>query len=151
MQCFATSEPLAAKKAGVEPKTFLVADAGYNPYTTVSGHARQLSSAAHPDVVTEGRDAVREAGRVPRDPTATNAGMNKLNSVDGPRHVRRQRRGPKAADRDVEDQTERLGSMTLSCWQTLANSLTDLRRRDDRAGASKCFVPTSPAPHGHAP
>ena len=31
MQCFVTSEPLAAKKAGIEPKTFLVADAGYNP------------------------------------------------------------------------------------------------------------------------
>src|SRR5918993_3512624 len=35
MQCFVTSEPLAAKKAGLDVQTFLVADAGYNPYTTV--------------------------------------------------------------------------------------------------------------------
>ena len=35
MQCFVTSEPLAAKKTGIEPQTFLIADSGYNPYTTV--------------------------------------------------------------------------------------------------------------------
>jgi len=34
-QCFVTSEPLAAKKLGIDVKTFLVKDAGYNPYTTV--------------------------------------------------------------------------------------------------------------------
>jgi NitT/TauT family transport system substrate-binding protein len=35
MQCFVTSEPIAAKRAGLDPQTFLVAEAGYNPYTTV--------------------------------------------------------------------------------------------------------------------
>lgn len=34
-QCFVTSEPLLARKAGVKVKTFLVAESGYNPYTTV--------------------------------------------------------------------------------------------------------------------
>ena len=34
-QCFVTSEPLAAEKLGAQTKTFLVAEAGYNPYTTV--------------------------------------------------------------------------------------------------------------------
>jgi NitT/TauT family transport system substrate-binding protein len=34
-QCFVTSEPILARKSGAEEKTFLVADAGYNPYTTV--------------------------------------------------------------------------------------------------------------------
>ncbi|MGZ5279310.1 MAG: ABC transporter substrate-binding protein, partial [Pseudobdellovibrionaceae bacterium] len=34
-QCFVTSEPLTAETAGLKVKTFLVADTGYNPYTTV--------------------------------------------------------------------------------------------------------------------
>lgn len=34
-QGFATSEPLSANKAGVPPRVFLVADEGFNPYTTV--------------------------------------------------------------------------------------------------------------------
>ena len=34
-QCFITSEPLQATAAGSDPQTFLIADAGYNPYTTV--------------------------------------------------------------------------------------------------------------------
>src|SRR5262249_1240174 len=35
MQCFVPSEPLAARKTGIEPQTFLIADSGYNPYTSV--------------------------------------------------------------------------------------------------------------------
>jgi len=34
-QCFVTSEPLLAAKLGLKVKNFLIADAGYNPYTTV--------------------------------------------------------------------------------------------------------------------
>src|SRR6185312_10039566 len=37
-QCFITSEPLLAKRQGgstADPHTFLIAEAGYNPYTTV--------------------------------------------------------------------------------------------------------------------
>ncbi len=35
MQCFVTSEPITAKKLGLDATTFLIADAGWNPYTTV--------------------------------------------------------------------------------------------------------------------
>ena len=34
-QCFIASEPIVAKNQGGDPQTFLIADAGYNPYTTV--------------------------------------------------------------------------------------------------------------------
>src|SRR5437868_10931554 len=34
-QCFYTSEPLLAEKAGLKTKTFLVSEEGFNPYTTV--------------------------------------------------------------------------------------------------------------------
>lgn len=34
-QCFVTSEPLLAKAKGIDATSFLVAESGYNPYTTV--------------------------------------------------------------------------------------------------------------------
>ena len=34
-QCFVTSEPIQATAEHSDPQTFLIADAGYNPYTTV--------------------------------------------------------------------------------------------------------------------
>ena len=43
MQCFVTSEPLQAAKIGIPPKTFLIAESGYNPYTTVLATSRELS------------------------------------------------------------------------------------------------------------
>jgi NitT/TauT family transport system substrate-binding protein len=41
-QCYVTSEPIAAKKQGGDPQVFLIADAGYNPYTTVVVARREL-------------------------------------------------------------------------------------------------------------
>lgn len=34
-QRFVTSEPILAKRQGSDPQTFLIADEGFNPYTTV--------------------------------------------------------------------------------------------------------------------
>jgi len=47
-QCFATSEPLTAARAGLEVDTFMIADSGYNPYTTVLVTTRDRL-ASHPD------------------------------------------------------------------------------------------------------
>ncbi len=41
-QCFATSEPLTASKKNIKVQTFLVADEGYNPYTTVLITSRKV-------------------------------------------------------------------------------------------------------------
>jgi NitT/TauT family transport system substrate-binding protein len=43
-QCFVTSEPLLAVRQGAKVKTFLVADSGFNPYTTVLSHAPVIAS-----------------------------------------------------------------------------------------------------------
>jgi len=34
-QCYITSEPILAKQKGSDPQVFLIADAGFNPYTTI--------------------------------------------------------------------------------------------------------------------
>jgi len=151
MQCFATSEPLAAKKAGVEPKTFLVADAGYNPYTTVLvTHGKYL--AAHPDVVQKVVDAVREGWTsYLADPTATNAAMNKLNSAMDLATFADSAAAQKALIETSETKQNGLGSMTLARWQTLAKQLTDLGVVTTAPDAAKCFIPTTAAAPATAP
>jgi NitT/TauT family transport system substrate-binding protein len=78
-QVFVTAEPIAAKRAGAEPKVFLVADSGYNPYTAaVIVHGDTLRS-----------DAARVAALVAAlregwesylaDPAPANAAMGPLN------------------------------------------------------------------------
>jgi NitT/TauT family transport system substrate-binding protein len=59
MQCFVTSEPLAAKQTGVEPQTFLIADSGYNPYTTVLATSESYLK-GNPQTAKAMIDAVRE-------------------------------------------------------------------------------------------
>jgi NitT/TauT family transport system substrate-binding protein len=151
MQCFATSEPLAAKKAGAEPKTFLVADAGYNPYTTVLvTHGSYL--AAHADVVQKVIDAVREGWTsYLADPTATNAAMNKRNPSMDLATFADSAAAQKPLIETPETKQNGLGSMTLDRWQTLAKQLTDLGVVTTTAEAAKCFVPTSAAPPSTKP
>src|SRR4029078_4859821 len=80
MQCFVTSEPLAAKKAGIEPQTFLIADSGYNPYTTVLATSEKYLSENAREVGSM-TEAAREGWTsYLADPTAANALMSKLNA-----------------------------------------------------------------------
>ncbi|MGB7159181.1 MAG: ABC transporter substrate-binding protein [Tepidisphaeraceae bacterium] len=143
MQCFATSEPLAAKKAGIEPKTFLIADAGYNPYTTVLvTHGNYLR--AHPDVVAKVTDAVREGWQAYlADPSKTNGAMQKLNPTMDATTFAESAAAQKPLIETPEAQAAGIGSMTLERWQTLATQLAELKVVDKAPDASKCFVPTS--------
>lgn len=138
MQCFITSEPLAAKKAGVEPRTFLVADAGYNPYTTVLvTHGNYLR--AHPEVVQKVTDAVREGwiGYL-ADPAKTNEAMHNLNpSMDLATFAE-----SAAAQKPLIESPD-VGSMTHERWQTLCSQLAELKVIPSAPDAAKCFVPTS--------
>jgi NitT/TauT family transport system substrate-binding protein len=58
-QGFATSEPLLMKAANLKPRVFLVADAGFNPYTTVLATRRRH--------LTESPEQVREVVRRVRE------------------------------------------------------------------------------------
>lgn len=141
MQCFVTSEPLAAKKAGIEPKTFLIAEAGYNPYTTVLvTHGDYL--AAHPDVVRKVTAAVREGWTdYLADPAKTNETMHKLNpSMDLPTFTQ-----SAAAQRPLIETDEAkkngLGSMTLDRWRTLCNQLAAMKLVQSAPDPATCFLP----------
>jgi NitT/TauT family transport system substrate-binding protein len=139
-QCFVTSEPLSAKKMGLDVKAFLIADAGYNPYTTVLVTRGEVWK-NNPELVKKVVAAVREGWQgYLADPKATNEAMHKLNpSMDMETF---------AASADVQkplietDETKKngLGSMTKDRWATLGKQLVELKVIDAAPAPESCFV-----------
>lgn len=124
-QCFATSEPLAAAKKGLAIKTYLVADAGYNPYTTVLAVERKYFKSHGPEAqkITK---AVQEGWTAYlKDPAATNQMMAKLNpSMDAATFQQSAEAQKKLIQGDA---SQKLGAMTEARWQTLADQLKELQ------------------------
>ena len=125
MQVFITAEPFAAKKLGIEPKTFLIADSGYNPYMTILA-TNESYLQAHPQIVNQMIAAVRDGWRsYLADPVKTNQYMGTLNPT------MTQETFAAAADTQksmVETVVaSQLGTMTLERWQTLMQQLIDLK------------------------
>lgn len=139
MQCFATSEPLAATKAGLDPQTFLIAEAGYNPYTTVLV-TRGDYLAAHGDVVRAVVHATAEGWRAYLDdPSATNAAMHALNPAMDAQTFAASAAAQKPLIETEETRRHGLGVMTLERWQALVGQLADMKQVDPAPAARDCF------------
>jgi len=124
-QSFVTSEPLTARRAGIKVDTFLVAESGYNPYTTVLVTTREHLR-DHPDEVERMIRAVRAGWEAYlADPTATNAVMGRINkAMDAQTFL-------ESAQAQIgliqAPETRLLGEMSLARWQTLADQLKELK------------------------
>ena len=139
-QVFVTEEPILARKAGLEVQTFLVADSGYNPYTTVlvtSGdYLRE-----HPGRVKAMVRAVREGWRAYLDdPAPANEAMNVINpTMDLETFAQ-------SAEAQVElietEETKKLGlgAMTKKRWATLGQQLVEAGVINEAPPADECFV-----------
>jgi NitT/TauT family transport system substrate-binding protein len=140
MQCFVTSEPLAAAKTGIAPRTFLIADSGYNPYTTVLATSDDLLT-KNPKVVADMTAAVREGwATYLADPSPTNAIMQKLNPTMDAETFTASAEAQKPL---VAVASTPIGSMTLERWQTLVTQLSDLKAISNPVDPKSCFVPTN--------
>jgi NitT/TauT family transport system substrate-binding protein len=145
MQCFVTSEPLAAVKTGIEPKTFLIADAGYNPYTTVlvtrGDHLRQSEPEVRKIVaaVAEGWRAYLD------DPTKTNDRMREMNPSMDAETFRASAEAQRPLIETADTQQMGLGVMTADRWKTLIGQLRDLKVIDKDVDPATCFVDLRPA------
>jgi len=139
-QCFVTSEPIAARKLGADPQTFLIADAGYNPYTAVLA-TRDDYLKAHPDTVKAMVAACREGWQAYlQDPSAANAEMQKINpGMDAQTFIESAAAQKPLLETD-ETKSNGLGSMTLDRWKTLAQQLADLKVIDKAPPAEQCFA-----------
>jgi NitT/TauT family transport system substrate-binding protein len=139
MQCFVTSEPLAAKKTGIEPQTFLIAESGYNPYTTVLATSESYLR-SNPQIVKSMIDAVREGWQAYlADPAKANEYMGRLNPTMDAQTFKDSAAAQKPLIESAETQRLALGAMTLERWQTLVQQLVELRVIDKSVDAQRCF------------
>ncbi|MEM1153742.1 MAG: ABC transporter substrate-binding protein [Pseudomonadota bacterium] len=123
-QCYVTDEPILAKAAGLKIDTFLIADAGFNPYSTVLITSRQRLESA-PQEVKAMVSAVRKGWQsYLDDPVATNKAMAKLNPAMSMQTLAASTAAQTAFIRVRDGQ--RLGDMTASRWETLVAQLLDM-------------------------
>jgi len=139
-QCFVTSEPIAAKRLGLDVQTFLIAEAGYNPYTTVlvtRGDYRRSNAQTVQSMIAAVRDGCRA---YLDDPSKTNALMQQLNpNMDAETFTAAAEAQRPLIETD-ETKKSGLGVMTLERWETLCKQLVDLKVVDKAPPASVCFV-----------
>jgi NitT/TauT family transport system substrate-binding protein len=139
-QCFITSEPLVARKLKGDPQTFLIADAGYNPYTTVLATSDAYAK-AHPDTVRAMTDACRDGWLAYlQDPAATNSYMHTLNSAMDEHTFHDAAEAQKLL---IQLPGGTFGEMTVDRWKTLVQQLIDLKAIDKPVPAEECFIPSS--------
>src|SRR4051794_28978422 len=146
-QCFVTSEPLAAKKSGSDPQVFLVADAGYNPYTAVIITRGEVAKSRAQQVENLAA-ALRDGWRQYLDnPKPANEMMAKLNPDMPPETMAAAAEAQKALIETDETKKLGLGAMTLERWRELTKQLVDLHvvEKDKAPTPNKCFVGTKPA------
>ncbi len=143
MQCFVTSEPIAAKKIGLDVTTFLIADSGYNPYATVL--------ATSEDFLNENRgaceamlQAVREGWRsYLDDPSAGNTKMRGLNPTMDADTFSAAAAAQKPLIETSQMKSTDVGSMTAERWDALARQLSELKVIDRAPAGADCFADLS--------
>lgn len=125
-QCFVTSEPLEARRRGLNPKVFLVADDGYNPYTTVLITRDEVAKSKNS--VVRAMVAAVQAGWVDylRDPTATNAKMAALNPTMDARTFKESAEAQKSLIETEQTKTHGIGYMSEDRWRNLTEQLLKL-------------------------
>ncbi len=141
MQCFVTSEPIAAKRIGLDVTTFLIADAGYNPYATVLATTEDYlqKNRATVDAMVE---AVREGWRAYlNDPAPANKLMQSLNPTMDAETFALAAEAQKPLIETEPTKTVGLGSMTAARWEELGQQLVSLGIITRAPSAIECFAP----------
>ena len=126
-QCYVTSEPLLAKKKNKPVASFLVADAGFNPYGTVLIARRQYVE-KNQKQTRDFIEAVRNGwSEYLRAPQAANARMVKLNPAMDADTMKAAAEVQKPFILAAKAPSKDLGKMSAERWSTLVNQLFDLK------------------------
>ncbi|MBK8639690.1 MAG: ABC transporter substrate-binding protein [Chromatiaceae bacterium] len=124
-QCFISSEPIVARRAGADPQVFMLKDIGFNPYTGLIITRRQTLE-THPDRVRALVRAVRQGWQAYlADPGPANGIMQALNPTMAPETFAEAAliQQPLIQGQLADDS---LGTMTLERWRTLGEQLQGL-------------------------
>jgi NitT/TauT family transport system substrate-binding protein len=141
-QCYITSEPIAARQKGGDPQVYLIADAGYNPYTTVVVTRGQLVT-EKPDLVKAFARAITEGWqRYLADSKPVNQLLGKLNPAMDDATLADAAAAQKPLIETTETARHGLGTMSAERWTTLADQLHDLGLIDRAPPASELLAAT---------
>ncbi|MCA9123382.1 MAG: ABC transporter substrate-binding protein [Planctomycetales bacterium] len=129
-QGYVFSEPFVAKAEGAEVRSLLVADFGFNPYTSVL--------MTNDDVVTQRPELIRKMIAASRrgwqtylaDPSRTNQRIHELNSEMSLEVLDFGVNAMKEYCIDPDVESEDFGQMTISRWSTLVSQLEELEMLD---------------------
>jgi NitT/TauT family transport system substrate-binding protein len=120
-QCFVTSEPLLAKKAKLNVKSFRIADAGYNPYTTVLVTKKARLDKNKDEVLSIVKSVRLGWETYLKDPGLTHQLILSLN-----KSMNTETLTDSAEAQKELIVSKKLGEMTTERWQTLIEQLKDL-------------------------
>lgn len=139
-QCFVTSEPLDAAKKGAKAKTFLIAEAGYNPYTTVLATRSELIK-KNPQLVRAMVESARAGWRDYLDrPDATNKFIQGLNKSMDLATLAASAKAQMPLIETAETKASGLGKMTEARWSELVKQLHEMKVIEKAPPASELFV-----------
>jgi NitT/TauT family transport system substrate-binding protein len=141
-QCFVTSEPLLAEKAGLKIKTFLVADGGFNPYNTVVVIKKSLFEKEPAQVKKMSETLMQAWAQYLRDPSAANQHMARLNKAMDASAFAASAQAQIPLIQTPETNKNGLGSMTKERWKTLIEQLFELKLIKTKPLATDLFIKT---------
>jgi NitT/TauT family transport system substrate-binding protein len=146
MQCFVTSEPIAARKLGLDVMTFLVADSGYNPYATVLATSEDYLS-KNRATVEKMVAAVRDGWRAYLDDASrANEAMHRLNPTMDEDTFIAAADAQKPLIDTPETKARGLGAMSAQRWNELGGQLASLGLIKQAPAAPECFIEFSTTP-----
>ncbi len=125
-QCFIFSEPIAARREGLNPRTFLISESGFNPYLTVV--------IAHEDTVKEKPELVKAFLKATRQgwaeylkkPEKTNVAMQKMNPSMNLETFAEATRLQEPFIITSETRKKGLGTMNFDRWKKLYDQMVEI-------------------------
>lgn len=138
-QCFVTAEPLLARKKNKPAASFLIADAGFNPYGTVVIARRQYID-KNPKQVSDLISAVRDGwSEYLRAPETANAWMVKLNPAMDSETMKASAEVQKPFILAANTPNKELGKMSAERWTALVNQLFDLKLIKNKPAVERLY------------
>lgn len=138
-QCFVTAEPLLAKKKNKPAASFLIADAGFNPYGTVVVARRQYID-KNPKLARDLIEAIRDGwSEYLRAPESANALMVKLNPAMDSETMRESAEVQKPFILAANTPNKELGKMSSARWTTLVDQLFAMKLIKKKPAVAKLY------------
>ena len=151
-QGYVFSEPFVAEKNGGDPYVLMLADLGFNPYTSLLFTSETMLAQHGPLVERMTTSSVRGWRKYVADPAPTNAYIHSLNPEMDLDVLEYGAKAILPLSSSQDTQASGFGTMTLDRWQTLIDQMVDCGQLAPGAvTASDSFRAPATAPQAASP